>query len=63
MCCSATQCQAASFFMSFPYTAAQEPIWYSDLRNGRMRDAFPSVRYISGYLDCPDTPAIPSVLA
>lgn len=45
--------------MSFPYTAAQEPIWYSDLRNGRMRDAFPSVRYISGYLDCPDVPRYP----
>ena len=45
--------------MSFPYSAAQEPIWYSDLRNGRMRRAFPSVRYVSGYLDCPDKPLYP----
>lgn len=45
--------------MSFPYGAAQEPIWYSDLRNGRMRRAFPSVRYVSGYLDCPDKPLYP----
>lgn len=45
--------------MSFPYSAAQEPIWYSDLRNGRMRQAFPSVRYGSGYLDCPDRPLYP----
>ena len=45
--------------MSFPYSAAQEPIWYSDLRNGRMRRAFPSVRYVSGYLDCPDRPLYP----
>lgn len=45
--------------MSFPYSAAQEPIWYSDLRNGRMRRAFPSGRYVSGYLDCPDRPLYP----
>lgn len=45
--------------MSFPYSAAQEPIWYSDLRNGRMRQEFPSVRYVSGYLDCPDRPLYP----
>ena len=45
--------------MSFPYSAAQEPIWYSDLRNGRMRRVFPSVRYVSGYLDCPDRPLYP----
>lgn len=45
--------------MSFPYSAAQEPIWYSDLRNGRMRREFPSGRYVSGYLDCPDRPLYP----
>lgn len=45
--------------MSAPRAAAQEPIWYSDLKNGRMRHMFPSVRYISGYLDCPDTPLFP----
>lgn len=45
--------------MSFPYSASQEPIWYSDLRNGRMRQEFPSARYVSGYLDCPDRPLYP----
>lgn len=45
--------------MSFPRCAGQEPIWYSDLRNGRMRRSFPDVRYVSGYLDCPDTPLYP----
>ena len=45
--------------MSFPRSAAQEPIWYSDLRNGRMRREFPSGRYVSGYLDCPDKPLYP----
>lgn len=45
--------------MSFPYSASQKPIWYSDLRNGRMRQEFPSARYVSGYLDCPDRPLYP----
>ena len=52
-------CPSGKLSMSFPRRAAQEPIWYSDARNGRQRTEFPSVRYVSGYLDCPDTPLYP----
>ena len=46
--------------MSFPYTAAQEPIYYDHLSTGRPLHGSQHVgRFVSKYLDAPATPLYP----
>ncbi|MGL4336747.1 MAG: glycoside hydrolase family 3 N-terminal domain-containing protein [Turicibacter sp.] len=50
----------ARLTMSFPYATGQVPIYYNHLNTGRPKpDTEEHERYVTHYLDCPNTPLYP----